>query len=284
MLGLPAGGCLSYLITGPLAQSYGWRVPFFVACLPGLLLAALCLGMREPERGTLESTARPSPSQGEPGKSVDSSSIRLLLRMPALWWIVGSGVFYNFNLYALNSFLTALLMRGHGLDLKTANQVSAVVLGAFTAVGLLAGGWIGDRAHRWRNDGRLLLAGAAMVVSCVFVFAALRQPMRATVPFVALLGVGMIFAYFYYGPVYSTIQDLVEPRLRGRAMALYFFGMYVLGASFGPVGTGVLSDHFAQRALKAAGATDITDAHRAVGLHDAMYVIPLLSLLAAVTL
>jgi MFS family permease len=208
----------------------------------------------------------------------------MLLRMPALWWIVGSGVFYNFNLYALSSFLTALLMRGHGLDIKTANQVSAVVLGAFTAVGLLAGGWMGDRAHRWRKDGRLLLAGIGMVASCAFVFIALRQPMGATLPFVALLGLGMIFAYFYYGPVYATIQDLVEPRLRGQAMALYFFGMYVLGASFGPVGTGALSDHFARHAMNAAGASSLTDAHRAVGLHDAMYVIPVLALLAAMTL
>ena len=50
--------------------------------------------------------------------------------------------------------------------------------------------------------------------------------------------------YVYYSTVYSTIQDVVEPSLRGTAMALYFCAMYLLGASLGPVGTGLVSDYF----------------------------------------
>ena len=48
--------------------------------------------------------------------------------------------------------------------------------------------------------------------------------------------------FVYYSTVYSTIQDVIEPSLRGTAMALYFFAMYVFGASFGPVLTGFLSE------------------------------------------
>ena len=59
--------------------------------------------------------------------------------------------------------------------------------------------------------------------------------------------------------------------------------MYLLGASFGPLITGRLSDHFARQAALAAGSPGITEAARAIGLHQAMYVIPVLSLgLAAV--
>ena len=54
--------------------------------------------------------------------------------------------------------------------------------------------------------------------------------------------------YVYYASVYATLQDVVEPSLRGTAMALYFFAMYVLGASFGPLATGMLSDYFTRRA------------------------------------
>ena len=46
----------------------------------------------------------------------------------------------------------------------------------------------------------------------------------------------------YYGTVYSALQDIVAPSLRGTAMSLYFMAMYLLGASFGPVITGRLSD------------------------------------------
>ena len=90
--------------------------------------------------------------------------------------------------------------------------------------------------------------------------------------------------YVYYSSVYAAIQDVVEPKLRGTAMALYFFAMYVLGGSLGPLGTGLLSDHFARRAMADAEATVMTKPFKAVGLRQAMYVIPVLCLVLAVVL
>ncbi len=90
--------------------------------------------------------------------------------------------------------------------------------------------------------------------------------------------------FVYYAGVYAAIQDVVEPGLRGTAMALYFFGMYVLGASLGPLGTGLLSDHFARRAMAQAGAAAMTEQFKATGLHHAMYMIPLLCLILSAVL
>jgi MFS family permease len=93
-----------------------------------------------------------------------------------------------------------------------------------------------------------------------------------------------ITMYVYYATVYAAIQDVIEPRLRGTAVAIYFCCMYIFGASLGPVGTGVLSDHFARQAMTAAGATTMTEAFKAAGLHHAMYAIPILALMAALVL
>jgi MFS family permease len=90
--------------------------------------------------------------------------------------------------------------------------------------------------------------------------------------------------YVYYATVYSAIQDVIAPGLRGTAVAIYFCAMYIFGASLGPVGTGILSDHFARQAMFAAGATTMTEAFKASGLHSAMYAIPLLALLASLVL
>jgi hypothetical protein len=65
------------------------------------------------------------------------------------------------------------------------------------------------------------------------------------------------------------------------AMAIYFCAMYFLGAVLGPVGTGWLSDTFARRA---AGGGPVEEWHKAVGLHDAMYVIPALNVALVVVL
>lgn len=75
-----------------------------------------------------------------------------------------------------------------------------------------------------------------------------------------------------------------EPRLRATAMALYFISLYLLGGGLGPIVVGLLSDHFSHLAMLAAGATQMSEAFRAVGLHDAMLLIPLLLLLSMLAL
>jgi len=96
-----------------------------------------------------------------------------------------------------------------------------------------------------------------------------------------LAGASIVLMYVYYPAVYAAIQDVVGPRLRGTAMALYFMAMYVLGASLGPVATGLLSDRFTERAARAAGLVVTTpqalEPFRATGLHAAMQMLPALS-------
>jgi MFS family permease len=88
----------------------------------------------------------------------------------------------------------------------------------------------------------------------------------------------------YYGLVYSAIQDLVAPNQRGATMAIYFMAMYMCGASFGPLLTGRLSDFLAHRAAAQAGSATVTEALRAVGLQQAMLIIPVLSVALAAVL
>ena len=67
-------------------------------------------------------------------------------------------------------------------------------------------------------------------------------------------------------------------------MSIYFFAMYLLGASFGPVITGMLSDHYAKQAMIAAGATAMSEQFKGMGLHHAMYIIPMLCVVLALVL
>ena len=64
-----------------------------------------------------------------------------------------------------------------------------------------------------------------------------------------LMMIGTMTMYVYYATVYAAIQDVIEPGLRGTAVAIYFCAMYVLGASLGPSAPGMLSDHFAHQAM-----------------------------------
>ena len=203
-----------------------------------------------------------------------STSAAAFLKHPFFWLIILSGALHNFNAYAINSFLTAFLSRYHQLTIKTAGQISAVVLGAVGVFGLLMGGWLSDRFGQRRIDGRLNVGALAMLAGAPAIFLALRQPPGAIIPFMAFMGFGIMLTFIYYSAVYPAIQDYAPPQLRGRAMAIYFFAMYVFGASFGPVVLGKLSDHFATAAMQSAGAAVMDEAFRAAGLHRAMHIIP----------
>jgi MFS family permease len=67
-------------------------------------------------------------------------------------------------------------------------------------------------------------------------------------------------------------------------MAIYFMAMYMCGASFGPLLTGKLSDVLAHRAAALAGSASVTEASRAIGLQQAMLIIPVLCIALAFVL
>jgi MFS family permease len=214
--------------------------------------------------------------------------VSVVLSIPTMWWLILSGALHNFNMYAVGSFLSPFLQRVHHVDALQAGMISMVTYGLSGVPGLILGGIIGDSVMRRRPNGRLLVAAVAVLMAVPLVYFALGRPAGATVSFTAIMFIGWALMYVYYATVYSAIQDVIEPALRGTAMALYFFAMYVLGASLGPVGMGDLSRHYTIKAAQAAGVTETTfEALRPFapqGLHSALFIVPVLGFLLAVVL
>ena len=281
MLGLPLGIFFSSLLGGMIAKAYGWRMAFFVATIPGLVLAIFVFRIVEPARGAADAGGAPV----APTESLHGWAPYLALwRIPTLRWIVLSGALHNFNAYAVNGFLPAYLGRYHHLDVAQANRITAITLGAVGVLALIVGGIAADRSRLWRPNGRLLLGAAAMLLATPCVYFALALDAGAILPFVVLMGTGWMLFYVYYATVYASVHDVVPAHLRGTAMAVYFFWMYVLGGAFGTAILGMMSDRFARRAMAAAGSPEMTEAFRAVGLHDAFFIVPVLGLLLAAVL
>jgi predicted MFS family arabinose efflux permease len=266
MLGVPLGVALSFAISGPVAQAWGWRYAMLLAALPGVVLAPALLGLPEARRGHSDKAA----AQG---------GVWGLLRIPAFPWIIASGALVNFNLYAISTFFPAFLTRFHGISVARAGVYAGIGSGAAGVLGGLLAGWSGDR--RPHAPGRLGIAGAAALLAAPVALAGILSPPGGVAGAVVFLMAAYGLLNMYYGLVYSAIQDLVAPQLRGIAMAVYFMAMYLCGASFGPLITGRLSDVLARRAEEAGAAAE---AARATGLHQAMYVIPALSVGLALVL
>ncbi len=267
MLGLPLGLGLAHVVSGYLIETLTWHAALYVAGVPGLVLGVLAWFLPEPPRGSSE--------QHQPGAARRPGwPILNVLRIPTMWWIIVSGTLLNLCMYALGSFLLSFLRRYHQLAVVEANWISGVIYGLGGGLGMLAGGWLGDRAARRGPQGRLQLAAVALLLATPCFWLALQQAAGHYLAFAACLLPGCVCLYVYYSTVYATIQDVVEPALRGTAMAVYFLVFY-LGTFIGLNRFGWLSDTLAARAA-AAGAS-AADA-RAIGLHQAMFTLPLLTL------
>jgi predicted MFS family arabinose efflux permease len=274
MLGVPVGGALGYFFSGPIAQAYGWRAAMVFAAVPALLLVPALLMLDEPQRGASELHSAP----------LVRESMWNVLRIPTLWWIIVSGALLNFNAYAFGTFLPAFLSRVHGVSLaKSGIDTGIVYLLGGVSGGIIAG-YLGDFIVHRRKDGRLLCAAVLALVAIPFACVGILQPAGSLYLAMAFLAVTYASLTTYYGLVYSAIQDIVAPNQRASAMAIYFMAMYMCGASFGPLFTGKLSDVLAHRAAALAGSPSVTETFRAVGLQQAMLVIPVLCVALAFVL
>lgn len=274
MLGVPVGGALSFFFTGPIALKYGWRAAMIVAAAPALLLVPLLLMLREPERGAAETHAPP----------INAGSIWAVLRIPTFWWITLSGALVNFILYSVALFFPALFARIHHMNVARAG----VTMGIVYAIGGILGGscagiW-GDRiAHRNRS-GRMKIAAIAALLAVPLSYFGIRQGAGSIALALPLLTIAYGLLNMYYGLVYASIQDIVAPALRGTSMSIYFLVMYLGGASWGTLIIGRMSDRFALHAAQLAGMDKVTEQFKAIGLQQALLLIPVLSVLLALVL
>jgi sugar phosphate permease len=255
-----------------------------VAAAPALLLVPLLLMLPEPQRGAAEAHRAPT----------DDGSIWQVLRIPTFWWIAISGALVNFNLYAIGVFFPAFFARIHHMNLARAGVMTGIIYAVGGTLGGSVAGWAGDRIVHRSRSGRMKIAAIATFVSVPLSYFGIHQGYGALAVAMPLLTATYGLLNMYYGLVYAAIQDIVAPALRGTTMALYFLVMYLLGASWGSLVIGGLSDKLARRATLLAGlpipsaevfkSSPIYEPFKAIGLQQALLALPVLSILLALVL
>ena len=64
---------------------------------------------------------------------------------------------------------------------------------------------------------------------------------------------GIFLGYFqlgcFYGPTFSTVQELVPPQIRGTLVAFYILSLNLVGLGIGVTGAGYAIDWMAQKGI-----------------------------------
>ena len=235
------GLVVSYVASAPpvtvpaIGELRPWQMAFILVGLPGLLIVALMLTVREPPRRDLLAGAAQKVSLAYAARFVGSrwrTYVPLFIGMSVVT-IIG---------YAYFSWIPSLFVRKFGFSIRDVGLTYGAVLLICGPIGVIGAGWLADTLYaRGHKDGHLLTALFGTAISLPS--AALMPLMPTSTLAVALLIPASI------GPAASSATGisatmLITPnQLRGQTAALYLFVISILGLTIGPTAVALLTDY-----------------------------------------
>ncbi len=262
-MGVPIGSFIGLAMGGMIADALGWRAAFLVAGVPGLILAVIVFFTIKEARVKLSQEA--TRIRDAANKTTVWKVIAVLWSKPCFLLIAIAASLKAFISYGQASFHTQFFLRNHGAEVsELAAQfglgdrgllgwVLGLLVGVFGTMSTLIGGWIADKTAR-KDVRDTLIAPALAVLLSVPVYMAAMSVDSARLSFVLLI-IPYLLTYFWYGPVYSATQGLVQPHMRATAAAIVLFIINFIGLGFGPMLVGYFSDFVAQGQLDVIGQT-----------------------------
>lgn len=228
-LAIPVGTAVGYLLGGKLGPTFGWRYPFYIAAVPGFLLAVAIWFLPEPPRGQFDSL-KETPERG---------TLIGLARNPAFWTVTLGMAAGTFSLGGIQVWMPTFLSRARGYTLESANLMFGGVVVVDGILASLIGGWLGDLLlPRMKSSYYLVSAvsmglGVPVMIVALFNRGSLMLPAIALAAFLLLLNTS---------PLNTALVNSVGAHIRATAIALNIFIFHLLGDVPSPTLMGMVAD------------------------------------------
>jgi len=244
---IPVGSALGYVIGGLIDVHFGWRMAFFVAGGPGLILAALCLGLRDPPRGSQDLQSAPAAARtafaeaasAQPMSATSATYLKLLRNKPYVLTILGYAA-YTFALGGLAFWMPAFLERVRGIPRSQATVSFGAIVVITGFIGTFAGGWLGDYYARRSKQAHLWISALATLIAAPFAWLALTTD--STSLYLVCMIIAQLCMFLSTGPINASIVNLVRPTERASANALGVLAIHCFGDVPSPWLIGKISD------------------------------------------
>jgi MFS family permease len=247
-IGIYLGSGLAYLIGGQLVQLVSgvepwtlplvgtirpWQTVFLVIGLPGLLIAALMLTVREPRRRGA------SPS----GQAIPLGEIARYVRqhLPTFGTHTFGYAFFTMVNIGTAAWLPSYLSRVHGWSPGKAGLFMGSATMIFGVGGIVFGGRLADwLLRRGYADAKLrvgVIASLGALVSAIPLYLT-----RSEGWVIALLIPLNVFSAFPFGAAQAALQEITPSPMRAQVTAMYFFANSLVGTALGPSAVAVATD------------------------------------------
>ena len=231
---IPVGAAIGYLIGEVVGSKYGWRVPFYVSAVPGLLIALLILFlMKEPARGGSE-----APAEAGAKKLSTKDNIFHLATNPQYLFATLGMAMVTFSLGGISAWMPSFLERSGFSPTSIGTIFGGIVAGGGVG-GTIVGGWLAQRWLRTNHRALYLVsawsAGLAVPPALLCFFGP-----RATM--LPALAVAMFLIFLGTGPLNAAIINAVPAAVRATAIAFELLIIHLLGDTPSPKLIGMVSD------------------------------------------
>lgn len=230
-MAIPVGSALGYLLGGILEKAVGWRHAFFVAGVPGILLAVFLFFMREPKRGTFDQEK----AETVPMKEMISA----LVRNPNYVLTVLGYCAYTFVLGGVAVWIPHFMLRYLNIEPANGNMIFGGITVGAGFLGTFIGGAWADKWAKRGTDAYLKLSALSMFAALpVFVLVLETRNFPLFCFFVFLLE---FLLFLSTSPINAQIVNCVSPSIRATANAMSIFMIHILGDAISPPLVGFIS-------------------------------------------
>lgn len=228
-MGIAIGAGLAALLGGWLS-GYGWRTPFLLIGFPGILFGVLVYLLREPQRTSIPTTDVNVSTAGFKSLLGNKSFVLLCLGYALLGLATNNLSIWGATFYS----------RLHKFDLVTIGFWGGVLTLAAGIPATLFGGAIADQFRKRNRGGRMFYGSLLSLISVPFWLLMIFTesiPLILTANFVLLAA-----ALAWLGAAAADAVEIAGDRLRGLAIAIYFFSVNIAAYLIGSNLIGYLND------------------------------------------
>jgi MFS transporter, Spinster family, sphingosine-1-phosphate transporter len=255
-IAIPVGSALSFLVAGFILEHFAkpgesaWRQAFHLMLWPGLLLAVLCLFMREPKRGEVEGgmVEKPKPPTWADYKIIiqTRSFAYCVLGMTAMTFVMG-GIVNWMPEYMLEREMAEgkgvavdvndRLQREKALEPITKNMGIVIILSGLLST--LAGAWIGDLLQKKYGGAYFYVSSIGMFLGFACFLAVLFLPLQYA--WYAIFA-SICCLFLNTGPTNTILANVVHPSMRQMAVAICILVIHTFGDVISPSIIGFLAE------------------------------------------
>lgn len=205
---------------GWMGMHFGWRWPFIVLAVAGVLLGlVLATFIREPRRNEAERHESGNLlMEGEPERMPLAQFLVATARTPTALLLVAAFFGANFVALVFLTWMPTFLKEKYSLNLAAAGFGATFYIQVASMVGSMLGGMLADRWRGGLPGGRILVQALGLLLGAPFIFLC-----GYTREIWILVGAMTLFGLckgIYDSNIWASLYDVVPPSRRGTAVGM----------------------------------------------------------------